>query len=96
MNHNLPIGSFTKRKISQVIHGAMGITPIALKLLGPKEVLLEFERAASMVEVMMVLHALTDWNDLKIQTHCIMARCESLIDMFHEREESERAKTIPT
>ena len=70
----------------------MGITPIALKLLGPKEVLLEFERAASMVEVMMVLHALTHWDDLKIQTHCIMARCESLIDMFHEREESEREK----
>ena len=39
----LPIGSFTKRKISQMIQGAMGVTPVALTLLGPKEVLLEFE-----------------------------------------------------
>ena len=91
----LPIGSFTKRKISQVIHVAMGIVPIALTLLGPKEVLLEFERAASVVEVMMVLHMLTDWDDLKIQTHCVMARYDSLIDMFHEREESGKEKTIP-
>ena len=56
----LPIGSFTERKISQVIHRAMGIAPIALTLLGTKEVLFEFERVASVVEVVMVLHALTD------------------------------------
>ena len=49
----LLIGSFTKRKISQMIHGAMGITPVALTLLGPKEVLLEFKRATSVVEVAM-------------------------------------------
>ena len=35
---------------------------------------------------------LTDWDDLKIQTHCVMARRESLIDMYHEKEESEREK----
>ena len=64
----LPIGSFTERKISQVIHGATGVAPVALTLLGPKEVLLEFERATSVVEVAMVLHALTDWDDIKIQT----------------------------
>ena len=39
----LPIGSFTERKISQMIHRAMGVAPMALILLGPKEVLLEFE-----------------------------------------------------
>ena len=88
----LPIGSFTERKISQVVQGATGIAPLALTLLGPKEVLLEFEKVTSVVEVAMVLHTLTDWDDLKIQTHCIMARRESLIDMYHEREELEREK----
>ena len=88
----LPIGSFTKRKISQMIHGATGITSVALTLLGLKEVLLEFERTTSVVEVAMVLHVLTDWDDLKIQTHCTMARHESLTDMYHEKEESEREK----
>ena len=89
---NLPIGSFTERKISQVVQGATGIAPIALTLLGPKEVLMEFKRATSVVEVVMVLHALSNWDNLKIQTHCVMARQKLLIDMFHEREESEREK----
>ena len=39
----LPIGSSTKRKILQMIHRATGVAPMALTLLGPKEVLLEFE-----------------------------------------------------
>ena len=88
----LPIGNFTNRKISQMIHGAAGVAPVALTLLGPKEVLLEFEQATSVVEVMMVLHVLTNWDDIKIQTHCVMARRESLIDMFHKKEEAEREK----
>ena len=88
----LPIGSFTERKISQVVQRATGIALIALTLLGPKEVLLKFERVTSVVEVAMALHALSNWNNLKIQTHCVMARRESLIDMFHEKEESEREK----
>ena len=41
----IPIGSFTERKISQMIHGATRVTPVALTLLGPKEVLLEFGQA---------------------------------------------------
>ena len=89
---NLPIGSFTERKISQMVQRATGVAPIALTLLGPREVLMEFERMNSVVEVAMALHALTDWDDLQIQTHCVMARRESLIEMFHEKEESEREK----
>ena len=91
---SLPIGSFTERKISQMVQGTTGVSPIALTLLGPSEVLMEFERSTSVVEVAMILHALSDWNDLKIQTHCVMARCESLIDMFREKEESEKEKRL--
>ena len=87
---SLPIGSFTERKISQVVQGTTGVAPIALTLLSPSEVIMEFERSTSVAEVAMILHALSDWDDLKIQTHCVMARRESLVDMFHEKEESER------
>ena len=89
---NLPIGSFTERKISQMVQRATGIAPVALTLLGPKEVLMEFEWTTSVVEIAMALHALSDWDDLQIQTHCVMGRRESLVNMFHEREESVREK----
>ena len=84
----LPIGSFTKRKISQMLQRVTGVMPVAQTLLGSKEILLEFERATSVVKVAMILHALTDLDDLKVQTHSVMARRELLIDMFHEKEES--------
>ena len=61
----LPLGSFTERKISQVVHGATGVAPTALTLLGPDEVLLEFEKEASVVQVGIAVHALADWDDLK-------------------------------
>ena len=73
-----------------MVQGVTGVTPVALTLLGSKEVLLEFERATSVVEVAMILHVLTDWDDLKVQTHCVMARRESLIDMFMKRKNQKK------
>ena len=88
----LPLGSFTERKISQVVHGATGVAPDALTLLGPDEVLLEFEKEASVVQVGIAVHALTDWDDLKVRTHCVMASRNSLIEICHERARNEREK----
>ena len=90
----LPIGSFTERKISQVVQGATGVTPVALTLLGPNEVLLEFEKETSVVGVGIAMHAMSDWDDFKVRTHCIMAKCDSLINMCHEQELAEREKQM--
>ena len=90
----LPIGSFTERKISQVVQGATGVAPTALTLLGPGEVLIEFEKEACVTEVGIKMHAMSDWDDLKVRTHCIMAKRDSLINMCHERELAEREKQL--
>ena len=90
----LPIGSFTERKISQVVQGATGVAPTALTLLGPNEVLMEFEKETCVVEVGIKMHAMSEWDDFKVQTHCILAKCDSLINMCNERELSEREKQL--
>ena len=90
----LPIGSFTERKISQVVQGATGIAPFALTLLGLNEVLLEFEKQTSVVGIGIAMHAMSDWDDFKVRTHCIMAKRDSLINMCHERELAEREKQM--
>ena len=90
----LLIGSFIKRKISQVVQGATRVAPIAMTRLVPKEVLLEFEKATSVAEAAIILHAMSDWDNFKVPTHCIMAWHESLIYMFHEQEMSEREKQL--
>ena len=90
----LPIGSFTERKISQVVQGATGVTPVALTLLGPNKVLLEFEKETSIVGVGIAMHAMSDWDEFKVRMHCIMAKRDSLINMCHERELAEREKQM--
>ena len=90
----LPIGSFTERKISEVVQGTTGVIPTTLTLLGPKEVLMEFERETSVVKVGMKMHTMTDWDDIKVRTHCIMVKRDSLINMYQERELAEREKQV--
>ena len=90
----LPIGSFTERKISQVVQGATGVAPTALTLLGPNEVLMEFEKETCVVEVGIKMHAMSEWDDFKVRTHCILAKRDSLINMCNERELLEREKQL--
>ena len=62
----LPIGSFTEQKISQVVQGVTGVAPTALTLLGPNEVLMEFEKETCVVEVGIKMHAMSKWDDSKV------------------------------
>ena len=40
----------------------------------------------------MVLHNLSDWDTFKVEASCLMAKREQLIDMYQERETTEREK----
>ena len=52
----LPAGRFTERAVAQLVQRTTGIHPTSLTLLGPKEVLLDFEKSVSIVDVALVLH----------------------------------------
>ena len=52
----LPAGSFTERAVSQLVQRTTGVHPTSLTLLGLKEVLLDFEKSISVVDVALVLH----------------------------------------
>ena len=70
----LPAGSFTERAIAQLIQRTTGVQPISLTLLGPKEVLLDFEKSVSVVDVALVLHNMSDWDTFKVEASCLMAK----------------------
>ena len=88
----LPAGSFTERAIAQLIQRTTGVQPISLTLLGPKEVLLDFEKSVSVVDVALVLHNMSDWDRFKVEASCLMAKREQLIGMYQEREMAERER----
>ena len=88
----LPAGSFTERAVAQLVQRTTGVNPISLTLLGPKEVLLDFEKSVSVVDVALVLHNMSEWDRFKVETSCLMAKWEQLVSMFQEREVAERER----
>ena len=80
----LPAGSFTKRAVAQLVQRTTWVNPISLTLLGPKEVLLDFEKSVSVVDVALVLHNMSEWDRFKVETSCLMAKREQLVSMFQE------------
>ena len=88
----LPPGSFTERAVAQLVQRTTGIHPTSLTLLGLKEVLLDFEKSVSVVDVALVLHNMSDWDRFKVETSCLMTKWDQLVSMFQEREIVDREK----
>ena len=88
----LPAGSFTERAVTQLVQRTTGVHPTSLTLLGPKEVLLDFEKSVSVVDVALMLHNMSDWDRFKVETSYLMAKRDQLINMFQEKEIAERDK----
>ena len=88
----LPTGSFTERAIARLVQRTIGVQPTSLTLLGPKEVLIDFEKSVSVVEVALVLHNLSNWDTFKVEASCLMVKREQLIEMYQEPETAEREK----
>ena len=88
----LPAGSFTERTVAQLVQRTTGVHPTSLTLLGPKEVLLDFEKSVSVVDVALMLHNMSDWDRFKVETSYLMAKRDQLINMFQEKEIAERDK----
>ena len=88
----LPAGSFTERAVAQLVQRTTGVHPTSLTLLGPKEVLLDFEKSVSVVDVALVLHNMSDWDRFKVETSCLMVKRDQLVNMFQEKEITECEK----
>ena len=89
-------GKMTKQqwKKEQMDDPEIGPVIRLVDLLGPNEVLMEFEKETCVVEVGIKMHAMSEWDDFKVRTHCILAKRDSLINMCNERELSEREKQL--
>ena len=83
----LPVFSFTKRQIAEKFHTITGIEPVALTLMGPRDVLLEFDRKADVIWSAMKIHGTQNWDGLSVEIGCLLSQKPKLIGMFCEQEE---------
>ena len=62
----LPIGGFTSRAMTQVIHDIMGVIPKEVDILTDQEVVFEIEDQSSIIEVSRVIQGLFHWGGQSI------------------------------
>ena len=58
----LPIGWFTGRVMSQILHEVAGVVPKEVVIINDWEVVMELDDETSMMEVLRVIHGLFHWS----------------------------------
>ena len=59
---NLPVVSFTESKIAKNFKTITGVEPVAMTLLGPWEVLLDFEQDTEVIPLSLLMHGAKQWE----------------------------------
>ena len=58
---------------------------MALTLMGPHKVLLEFDQKSDVVGSSLKMHGPHVWDGINVNINCLVAPESSLIDMYYER-----------
>ena len=88
----LPLFSFTECQIIEKYKQYTGIEPVALTLMGPHDVLLEFDKKADVIGSSMKVHGQQSWDGINVDIGCLMARKSKLLSLFREREEHKKER----
>ena len=80
----LPVCNFTERQIASKYRQITGVDPVALTLMGPREVLLEFDRKSDVVGSSLKMYGPHVWDGMNVHVNCLVAPKSSLIDMYYE------------
>ena len=62
----LPIGGFTGRAMSQMLHEVAGIVPKQIVIMNDQEIVMELEEETSIMDVSRVIHGLFHWGGQSI------------------------------
>ena len=82
---DLPVTSFTESKVARNFKDLTGVEPLALTLLGPSDVLLDFERDTEVVPLSLLAFGKHEWEGKEVDISCWMAPKKKLYELYQER-----------
>ena len=82
----LPIGGFTSRAMTQMIHDIMGIIPKEVDILTDQEVVFKIEDQSSIIEVPRAIQGLFHWGGQLIMVDSVVATQDSITEIIKEWE----------
>ena len=80
----LPIGEFTSRAMTQMIHYIMGVIPREVVNLTDQEVVFEIEDQSSIIEVSRAIQGLFHWGGQSITVDSVVATRDSITEIIKE------------
>ena len=82
----LPIGGFTGRAISQMLHEVAGVVPKEVIILSNQEVVMELEEEMSLMKRSRAIHGLFHWGGQSIVVDSVVVKKDSIAEIVRERE----------
>ena len=86
----LPVFSFTECQIAEKYKKFTDIDPITLTLMGPHNVILEFDKKDDITVALMQAHGCHQWDEIGVNIHCITAPKMSLLKIYEDIEKRKK------
>ena len=91
----LPIGGFTSRAMTQMIHDIMGVMPKEVDILTDQEVVFKKEDQSSIIEVSRVIQGLFLWGGQSIMVDSFVATQDSITEIIKvQKVQREKQKEL--
>ena len=80
----LPIGGFTGRAMSQMLHDVAGVVPKEVLIMNDQEVVMELDEEMSLMDVSRVIHGLFHWGGQSISVDSLVAKKDLVTEIVKE------------
>ena len=86
------VGSFTEMTVQRKIRDLTGVVADKAVMITPNDVLIEFPLGSPVNEIARVLHDVEEWEDVPVETHCMMGDKKYMMKVCRDRVEYEERK----
>ena len=84
MGNPLPIGGFTERVMSQMLHEVAAVIPKKVLIMNDQEVVMEFKKDTLMMDVSKPVHGLFHWGGQSISVNSLLAQKDLMPDILKQ------------
>ena len=82
----LPIGGFTGRRLSQMLHEIAGVIPKQVVIVNDQEVVMELDEETSLMDVSRVIHGLFHRGGHSVSVEILVAKRDLVTEIVKEQE----------
>ena len=82
----LPIGGFTARAMSQMLHEIAGVVPKEVVIMNNQEVVMELDEEMSLMDVSSTIHGFFHWEGQSVSVDSLVAKRDLVTEIVKEQE----------